>query len=315
MNEKSPEISVVIPVLNEEENIQPLYSELAGVLKKGGGAYEILFVDDGSDDGTFKEISKLAKKDASVRAIRFKRNFGKSAALSAGLAAAKGEAIVTMDGDLQDSPAEIPRLLEKLKDFDLVVGWKFRRRDPFSKRFFSRVFNFLATSITGVKIHDFNCCLKAYRKDAAKSLRLYGELHRYIPALVKWSGYKVGEAKVEHRERLHGTSKYGAGRLMKGFLDLITVKFLQDYNSRPLHLFGGFGLLFLFGGFLIGAYLLYVKYALLQSIGGRPLLLFSMLITILGAQFISLGLLGELIVSNRAKEDETEMVREAVNIN
>lgn len=314
MSEKILGISVVIPVLNEEENIRPLYSELAAVLK-GMGSHEIIFVDDGSDDGTFGEISKLAKKDAVVRAIRFKRNFGKSAALSAGLAAAKGEAIVTMDGDLQDSPAEIPRLLEKLKDFDLVVGWKFRRRDPFSKRFFSKVFNFLAARMTGVQIHDFNCCLKAYGKDAAKSLRLYGELHRYIPALVKWSGYKVGEAKVEHRERLHGTSKYGAGRLMKGFLDLITVKFLQDYNSRPLHLFGGLGLFFLLAGVLVGAYLLYVKYALLQSIGGRPLLLFSMLITILGAQLISLGLLGELIVSNRAKDDEKEMVREAVNVN
>jgi glycosyltransferase involved in cell wall biosynthesis len=296
-------LSVVIPVYNEEGNIRQLYSELSavlgGVVKAGNAeSYEIIFVDDGSTDKSFDIIKEIHQKDPNVKALQFRRNFGKSAALSAGFEKAKGDIIFTMDGDLQDDPKEIPNFLKKLDDgYDLVVGWKYKRRDPQTKRVPSKIFNTLTAYLTNVKIHDMNCCFKAYRREAIKNVNLYGELHRYIPALVYWRGYKVSEIKVNHRPRMHGKSKYGPMRLVKGFLDLLTVKFLISYSTRPLHLFGILGLLSTFAGLIIGLYLLYIKFFLNELIGERPLLFAAMLLIIVGLQMVSMGLLGEMITS------------------
>jgi glycosyltransferase involved in cell wall biosynthesis len=296
-------ISVVIPVYNEEGNLRQLYSELSaalsGVVNAGrAGSYEILFIDDGSTDKSFDIITELHKKDPSVKALQFRRNFGKSAALSAGFEKAGGDIIFTMDGDLQDDPKEIPNFLKKLDEgYDLVVGWKYKRRDPQTKRVPSKIFNALTAYLTNVKIHDMNCCFKAYRKEAIKNVNLYGELHRYIPALVYWRGYKVSEIKVHHRPRTYGRSKYGPMRLVKGFLDLLTVKFLISYSTRPLHMFGILGLLSTLVGMLLGLYLLFVKFFLNEPIGERPLLFAAMLLIIVGVQMVSMGLLGEMITS------------------
>jgi len=296
-------ISVVIPVYNEEGNIKQLFRELTDVLgglalEGGIDSYEVLFIDDGSTDGTYRIIKEIHQKDKHVKAIRFQRNFGKSAALSAGFEKADGDVIFTMDGDLQDDPKEIPKFLDKLDEgYGLVVGWKYRRRDPQTKRIPSKIFNRLTSYLTGVRIHDMNCCFKAYRKEAVRNVNLYGELHRYIPALVYWKGYSVAEIKVNHRPRTYGKSKYGPMRLLKGFFDLITVKFLITYSTRPLHLFGILGLLSTAAGLLIGIYLLYLKYFLNELIGERPLLFASILLIIVGVEFVSMGLLGEMITS------------------
>lgn len=307
------EISVVIPVWNEEENIKQLYSELKEVLDNLGREYEIIFVDDGSTDNSFKILQKIHEKDNKVKAIRFQRNFGKSAALSAGFENSKGNIVFTMDGDLQDDPKEIPNFLEEIeKGYDLVVGWKFRRRDPLSKRLPSKIFNKLTSFLTGVRVHDINCCFKAYKKEVIKNINVYGELHRYIPALVHWKGYNVSEIKVNHRPRKHGRSKYGSMRLLKGFLDLITVKFLVSYAGRPLHLFGIIGLLFALIGFLLSMYMLYIKYFLGELIGDRPLLFASILLVIVGIQFISIGLLGEMITSTHQGPVEGYPIKETL---
>ena len=302
---------MVIPVYNEEGNIRPLYSELREVLSGLGEDYEIIFVDDGSTDAGFSMIRGLHEKDARVKAIKFRRNFGKSAALSAGFERAVGDIVFTMDGDLQDDPKEIPRFLEEMgKGYDLVVGWKFRRRDPQTKKLPSKIFNRLTSSLTGVGIHDMNCCFKAYKKDVVKNLSLYGELHRYIPALAYWRGYKVSEIKVNHRPRTHGKSKYGPMRLLKGFLDLLTVKFLISYSTRPLHLFGILGLMSTAAGLLIGLYLLYLKYVLNELIGERPILFAAILLIIVGIQFVSMGLLGEMITSTHQTHSASYMISE-----
>ncbi len=292
------EISIVIPVFNEEKNIPELYSELKVVLENLDKSYEIIFIDDGSSDKSSNIIQKIHEKDKHVKLIQFQRNFGKSAALSTGFKHAGGDLIFTMDGDLQDDPNEIPKFLKEIdKGYDLIVGWKVRRRDPLTKRLPSKIFNRLTSLLTGVSIHDFNCCYKVYRKEVAKNIDVYGELHRYIPALAYWRGYSVSEIKVNHRPRRHGKSKYGPMRLVKGFLDLITVKFLMSYAKKPLHFFGIIGLLLTFIGIFIGFYILYVKYILSQPIGDRPLLFASILLIILGIQFFSTGLLGEMITS------------------
>ncbi|MBN2250753.1 MAG: glycosyltransferase family 2 protein [Candidatus Altiarchaeota archaeon] len=308
------DISIVIPVYNEEGNIKRLYSELRQVLDPLKRPCEIIFIDDGSSDKTFPIIKELHASDKNVKAVSFRRNFGKSAALSAGFEKASGDIVYTLDGDLQDDPKEIPRFLDKLEEgFDLVVGWKYRRRDPQTKKLPSKVFNKLTSSLTGVRIHDMNCCFKAYRKEVVKNLSLYGELHRYIPALVHWKGYRVAEIKVNHRPRTHGRSKYGPMRLLKGFLDLITVKFLISYSTRPLHLFGIMGLLSALAGSALSAYLLYLKYVQAQLIGDRPLLFAAILLIIVGVQFISMGLLGEMITSTHHVPGAGYMVREEIN--
>lgn len=289
-------VTVIIPVYNEEKNITVLYDQLNSVLSSLDESYEIIIIDDGSTDETVNKIRQT--EDKNIKLIQFQRNFGKAVALSYGFSEAKGDIIITMDGDLQDDPKEIPRFIEELKKYDMVSGWKFERHDPLSKKIPSKFFNWLTTLLTSIKIHDFNCGYKAYRNYVVKDLNIYGELHRYIPALAHWKGYTVGEIKVEHRARIHGKSKYGPERIMKGFLDLITVKFLMSYSERPLHLFGGIGLIFAGTGLIICIYLfsLWIRGI---KIGERPLLMLGILLVILSIQFISIGLIGELMTNAR----------------
>lgn len=291
-------ISVVIPFFNEEENVQPLYSELAAVLKGLKEGYEILFVDDGSTDKTFARLSEIKKKDNNVKVLRLRKHLGKSFALSVAFQNAKGETVIQMDGDLQDDPAEIPKFLEALKGSDLVVGWKFPRKDKFGKRFASKIFNSLACMMFGMKLHDINCGFKAYRKAVIENIKLYGELHRYVPMLASDKGFSVSEVKVNHRPRAHGKTKYGVFRLPKGFFDLLTVKFLTSYSSSPLYFFGTIGMLFMLVGFVPAVYLVLERLKGL-AIGNRPLLLFSVFSMLLGIQIITLGILGELVVKDR----------------
>lgn len=307
------ELSIVIPVHNEEKNVEELHEKLIKVLSSLKKNHEIIFVDDGSTDNTFEVLRNLynSQHDGVLKVIRFRRNFGKSAALSAGFKLADGNIIITMDGDLQDDPTEIPNFIEKLnEDYDLIVGWKFNRKDPLSKKIPSKIFNKLTSTLSGLSLHDFDCGFKTYRKEVVKNLRIYGELHRYIPALVHWMGYRVGEIKVKHHPRRFGKTKYGASRLIKGFLDLITVTFLTQYTKRPLHLFGVLGLSSSFVSFILGLYLLYVKYGLGLKIGDRPLLLLVILLVILGIQLISIGLLGEMIVSTTKQPKEGYNIKE-----
>jgi len=297
-------ISIVVPAYNEEHNVGLLYKRLKLVLDSLKCKYEIIFVDDGSQDRTFEVLKQLHKKDKKLRVIRFQRNFQKAAALSAGFEAAKGDIIITLDADLQDDPAEIPRLLKKLDEgYDLVVGWKFKRRDTFSKRIFSKLFNLLVRNLTKVKIHDSDCNFRAMKRNIISNLKIYGGLYRYIPSLAYNKGYRVGEIKVFHHRRRHGKSKYGAGRLIKGFFDLITTVFILSYTKRPLHLFGSIGIIFSVIGFLIGIYLSIIKIFLDVTIGNKASLLLAMLLILTGIQFISIGLIGELMVSQKSKKD------------
>lgn len=295
-----PDISIIIPVYNEEGNISELYHKLFNVLSVLDKTYEIIFVDDGSKDNTFQEIKAL--RDSNIRIVRFQRNYGKAAALSCGFNKSMGNFVISMDGDLQDDPKEIPRFLEKLKEFDMVSGWKVNRQDPFSKTFPSKCFNKLTRFITGININDFNCGYKGYRREVVKNIKLYGEFHRYIPVLAHWKGYTVGEIEVEHHPRIHGKSKYGVGRILNGFFDLITITFLMLYNKRPLHIFGGIGTVLGFSGIIISLYML-SSWITGTRIGDRPLLMLGILLTVIGAQFVSLGLIGELITNSRNNDD------------
>lgn len=291
-------ISVVVPVHDEERSVEPLYAELAATLDDTGRAWEVVFVDDGSDDGTFAALTRLHEAHDNVRAVRLRRNFGKAAALDAGFREATGDVVVTIDGDLQDDPLEIPRLLAKLDEgFDLVCGWKTRRRDPLTRRVPSRLFNAVAGRVSGVRLHDMNCGLKAYRAEVVHGMRLYGELHRYVPALAHQRGFRVVELPVNHRPREHGRSRYGMERYVRGFLDLLTVTFMGRYRYRPLHLFGGLGLAMSALGAAVLVYLTVLK-ATGEAIGHRPLLTLGVLLVVVGIQFLSLGLLSELITSH-----------------
>jgi len=291
-------ISVVVPVHNEERSVALLLDELASALDGHGLAWEAVFVDDGSTDGTFSALTRLHAAAGNVRVVRLRRNFGKAAALQAGFEAAEGEIVVTIDGDLQDDPAEIPRLLAKLEEgFDLVSGWKTKRRDPLSRRIPSKIFNWVSGRVSGLRLHDMNCGLKAYRADVLRDLRIYGELHRFVPVLAHYRGFRVAELPVNHRPREHGRSRYGVERYLRGFLDLLTVTFMGRYRQRPLHLFGGLGLgLSLLGGVVL-TYLAALKIAG-QAIGHRPLLTLGVLLVVVGMQFLSLGLLSELITGH-----------------
>jgi dolichol-phosphate mannosyltransferase len=304
-------ISVVVPVHDEERSVALLYDELRSALEPLNAPWEAIFVDDGSTDGTFSALTRLHDAEQNVIVVRLRRNFGKAAALVAGFDQARGETVVTIDGDLQDDPAEIPRLLAKLDEgFDLVSGWKTRRRDPLSRRILSRIFNRVTSAFSGVRMHDMNCGLKAYRAEVVHGLRLYGELHRFIPVLAHYRGYRIAELPVNHRPREHGRSRYGVERYVRGFLDLLTVSFIGRYRHRPLHLFGGFGLILGFFGSAILVYLTVVK-ALGHAIGQRPLLLLGVLLVVIGMQFFSLGLISEMITSHheeRAQErDRAEL--------
>ncbi|HEX3723149.1 MAG TPA: glycosyltransferase family 2 protein [Nitrolancea sp.] len=296
-------VSIVIPVFNEVDSIPLLYDEIVAAVEPLELPWELIFVDDGSTDGTTRTLHNVFARDPRVQIIEFRRNFGKSAALAAGFEAADGDAIVTMDGDLQDLPAEIPRLIEQLNQgADLVSGWKFPRHDPLSKRLPSTLFNSVVRSLSGIKLHDFNCGLKAYRREVIKEIRIYGELHRYIPVLAHFRGFRVVEIQVDHRARKYGRSKFGNGRFARGFFDLLTVLFLAQYTRRPLHFFGWFGVGALMLGLVINAYLATIWF-LGHAIGTRPLLTLGVLLMIIGAQFVVFGLLAEMIASTKTERD------------
>ncbi len=304
-------ISLVIPVFNEAENIEPLYDETVSVLETIEENYEIIFVNDGSLDGTQDKINSLFKQDFKhIRGIQLLSQTGKAAALHAGFQLAKGEIIFTMDGDLQDDPHEIPNFLKKLNEgYDLVSGWKQNRKDSFVKNKTSKVFNAVTNIISRVKLHDFNCGFKAYRAEAVKDLNLYGELHRYIPVLVAARGYKVTEIPVHHRKRRNGKSKYGLLRFIHGALDIVTVMFITKFHSRPLHLFGYVGASFFTLGFLFGLYLTAAKFIGHQSIGERPLLLFSVMLMIMGVQIGITGLVSEQIATMSHKSEPGYVIK------
>jgi glycosyltransferase involved in cell wall biosynthesis len=302
----APEISVVIPVYNEAESLQPLYQDLVSVLGTLGRPYELLFIEDGSTDGSFDTLAELHTQDCHVQVIQFRRNFGKAAALTVGFAEARGAIVITMDADLQDDPQEIPSLLNKLAEgFDLVSGWKYPRRDPLTKTLPSKLFNWATSRLSGVRLHDFNCGFKAYRREVVKEIRFYGDLYRYIPVLAHWQGFRVTEVPVRHHPRQFGQSKYGISRFLRGFFDLITILYLTQYIHRPLHLFGGVGLLSLGTGTMINLYLTVLWFLGERPIGNRPLLTLGVLLMIIGVQFIFFGLLAEMLtsVSNKGVED------------
>jgi len=297
-HEKRIDISVVIPVYDEESNLLELHRQLNDVLSDMGRSYEIIAVDDGSSDDSFEVLRKLHEQDEHLVAVRFRRNFGQTAAFSAGFDLARGQIVITMDADLQNDPVDIPHLIEVMEEgYDVVSGWRKDRKDPFiSRRLPSIMANRLISFVTGVKLHDYGCSLKAYRREVVKNLHLYGEMHRFIPALANWMGVSVTEIAVRHRPRRHGKSKYGISRTMKVILDLLTVRFLLSFSARPMQLFGLLGMGSFGFGFLIGLYLTVLKVIYGQSISNRPLLLLGVLMLVAGIQLITMGLLAELIV-------------------
>ncbi len=290
-------LSVVVPLYNEDENVEELHDRLREVLDGTGEDYEIVFVDDGSSDRTFPLLQKIQAANPRVVVLSMRRNFGQTAAFAAGFDYSRGDVIVTLDGDLQNDPKDIPKLLALMKDHDLVSGWRKRRKDPFiSRRLPSIIANWLISSVTGVNLHDYGCSLKAYRRDVIKNLKLYGEMHRFIPAVASWYGVRIAEVETTHHPRLRGKSKYGISRTIRVVLDLITVKFLQSFSTKPLQFFGPIGLASSMLGFLISLYLSIEKLFFGRDIGSRPLLLLGVLLIIVGIQFIGMGLLGEMMV-------------------
>lgn len=292
------DISVVIPVYNEESNLPELHRRLSDVLTQMGRSYEVIAVDDGSLDGSFDVLRELHGQDEHLTVVRFRRNFGQTAAFSAGFDLARGQIIITIDADLQNDPVDIPRLVEAMEQgYDVVSGWRKDRKDPFlSRRLPSVVANWLISVVTGVRLHDYGCSLKAYRRDVVKNIHLYGEMHRFIPALASWMGVRVTEIAVRHHPRKHGKSKYGISRTIKVVLDLLTVRFLLSFSARPMQLFGLLGMGSFGVGFMIGLYLSVLKVFYGQSISNRPLLLLGVLMLMAGMQLVTMGLLAELIV-------------------
>ncbi len=290
-------VTVIIPFYNEEENVQQLHSSLKQVLQSIAIEYEIIYVDDGSNDRTLELLQNIQSVDSGVIVLSLRRNFGQTAAFAAGFDYARGDIVVTMDGDLQNDPNDIPRLLELIKNNDLVSGWRKKRKDPFlSRRLPSIIANWIISRVTGVKLHDYGCTLKAYRREVIKNLKLYGKMHRFIPAVASWYGVRIVEMETVHHPRLRGKSKYGISKTIEVVLDLITVKFLQSFSTKPLQFFGPIGLLSGMLGFFISLYLSIEKLFSGRDIGGRPLLLLGVLLIIVGIQFIGLGLLGEMVV-------------------
>jgi len=297
-------ISLVIPLFNEEESLVPLANEIRKALKPLNTPYEVILVDDGSTDNSLKVIKEIVRTDKRFKFISFRKNYGKSAALQVGFKAATGDAVVTLDADLQDDPHEIPNLLSKLDEgFDLCSGWKKQRFDPFIKKYSSRFFNFVTRLMSGIKLHDFNCGLKAYRKEVVENIRVYGELHRYMPVLANWQGFTVSEIPVKHHPRRYGKTKFGISRFFKGFIDLITVMFATRYIKRPMHFFGFLGALSFLVGFIVNAYLT-IEWISGKPLSNRPMLFLGMLMIIVGVQFFSVGLLGEMIVHNTQSDRE-----------
>ena len=305
------DLSIIIPLYNEEDSLEELTNQIFQILKQSDLSYEVCFVDDGSTDLSLAKIKELRRKYGSIKILSFRKNYGKSAALSEGFKMASGKIIITMDADLQDDPAEIPNLIKKMNEgYDLVSGWKKKRFDPISKTLPSKLFNYFTALFTGIKIHDFNCGLKAYRHEVIKEIPIYGSLHRYLPVLAHWKGFAVGEIIVQHHARKYGITKYGWRRFFDGFFDLFTVLFLTRYRQKPLHLFGFFGLASLTVGFLISVYLT-VLWFQGYGIGNRPLLFLGILLIIVGMQSFSIGLIGEMI-TNLKGEEGSYSIREKI---
>lgn len=292
------DISIIIPAFNEEESVKLLYDEITKALSSVNETYEVIFIDDGSSDGTYAVLKQLHSVDPSVKIIKFRRNFGQTAAISAGFDYARGEVIITMDADLQNDPADIAKLLAKMDEgYDIVSGWRADRKDPFiSRKLPSMTANWLISKVSGVYLHDYGCTLKAYSRDVVKNIRLYGEMHRFIPALASWMGVRIAELPVNHRARKFGKSKYGISRTLRVVLDLLTVKFLLNFSTKPIQVFGLIGLASGALGFAMALYLAVLRLIFLQSISGRPMLLLAILLMFIGIQFVTMGLLGELMI-------------------
>jgi glycosyltransferase involved in cell wall biosynthesis len=316
-------LSIIVPVMNEEGSLQQLWEEILAVAQTAVDRFEVIFIDDGSTDSSWQIISELSTQDSRISGIRFRRNFGKAAALTAAMRAADGELILMMDADLQDDPAEIPEMLRLIGEgHDVVNGWKKRRLDPWHKVYPSRVFNWMVSSMTGLKLHDHNCGLKMFRSDVAAEINIYGELHRFIPVLAFARGFRVTEMPVHHRSRQHGESKYGVRRFLRGLLDLLTVTFLISFGRRPQHALGAVGLFFFAIGMMGLGYLSLIWMLMhvvpvfaVEPIGGRPLLAYSIAATLLGGQAMSLGLLAELIVAYTGNTNDSYSVAERVSSN
>jgi glycosyltransferase involved in cell wall biosynthesis len=296
------DISIVVPVFNEEESLPELSDWIHKVCEQEGLSYEVIFIDDGSSDTSWEVIEILCKSNPRIKGIKFRRNHGKSAALNVGFDAVNGDVVITMDADLQDSPDEIPGLFKMIRNdgYDLVSGWKKKRHDPIGKTLPSKFFNGTTRQISGIKLHDFNCGLKAYRKNVVKNIEVYGEMHRYIPVIAKWAGYNnIGEKVVQHFPRKYGVTKFGMERLIKGYLDLLSITFISKFGKRPMHLFGALGTLIFFIGFVIGVYLAVAKYFFaVYNMTERPLFYFGLLAMIMGSQLFLTGFLAEMISRN-----------------
>jgi len=301
-------ISVVIPLLNEEESLPELTAWIERVMLENQFSYEVLFVDDGSRDGSWKVIESLATQNPNLKGIKFRRNYGKAAALNVGFANANGDVVITMDADMQDSPDEIPGLYEMIHDggYDLVSGWKKKRYDPVSKTIPTKFYNWTTRRMSGIKLHDFNCGLKAYKNDVVKSIEVYGEMHRYIPVIAKWAGFnRIGERVVVHQKRKYGKTKYGLDRFLKGYLDLLTINFTARFGKRPMHFFGLLGSMLFLAGFIIAGYLTYAKFFNQAfKMTERPLFYFGFLFMIMGTQLFVAGFLGEMISRSAADKNQ-----------
>jgi glycosyltransferase involved in cell wall biosynthesis len=296
------DLTIVVPLFNEEESLPELADWISRVCTEARLSYEVIFVDDGSSDKSWKVVENLTKSNSCLKGIKFRRNYGKSAALNKGFEAASGDVVVTMDADLQDSPDEIPGLYKMIREegFDLVSGWKKKRHDPFGKTFPSKFFNWTTRRISKIKLHDFNCGLKAYRKDVIKNIEVYGEMHRYIPVIARWAGFnKIGEKVVQHHPRKYGVTKFGIERLIKGYLDLLSITFISKFGKRPMHLFGSLGTLIFIAGFIIGVYLTVEKLFFgVYKMTERPLFFFGLLAMVLGVQLFLTGFLTEMVSRN-----------------
>jgi glycosyltransferase involved in cell wall biosynthesis len=290
------DLSVIIPVHNERENLRPLHGEILQALEPLGLSYEILYVNDGSTDGSGEVLEEIQRETSATRVFNLRRNFGQTAAMAAGFDHAQGEVIVTLDADLQNDPADIPRLMERIKDCDIVSGWRKDRKDTFlTRRFPSIVANRLISWITGVRLRDYGCTLKAYRRDVIKNIELWGDLHRFLPAVASWMGTQVAEIEVNHRPRVHGRSKYNSARIFRVLMDLLVVKFFLSYSASPIRFFGGMGTISVLAGLVVSFYLTILKFATGVNIGGRPLFMLGILLIVVGLQLLLMGLLGELI--------------------
>jgi len=312
-SEPLPELSILIPLYDERDNLPPLMNKLKKVLDGLGTSWEVVFVDDGSTDGSFEVLRELRNSESRIRIFRLQRNFGKSAALDTGFKTVRGRRVIIMDADLQDDPAEIPSLLDRLDEgYDLVTGWRADRHDRLIKRYTSRIYNLVTSTLTGLRLHDFNCGLKAFRREVIEDISLYGELHRYIPPLAHWKGYRVTEIRVRHHRRAFGRSKFGVYRFFAGFMDLMTVMFMTRYSKKPLHLFGGAGLILFMSGLIINGYLVMLNLLGQDFLRVRPLMFLGVLLMLVGFQLLCTGLLAELMTMSIHRKREERIVREAL---